>query len=124
MKIDKRLFTYIRYTRLYMVALGVLSMLAAALIVLQAYFITTVINGVFLAKQTLSQVFTFGQGLVGKGFAPFQFLWLLLIVIGVRASLFWFNEILAHRMATQAKNSLRNHLFEHLLKLGPIFMKG
>jgi ABC-type transport system involved in cytochrome bd biosynthesis fused ATPase/permease subunit len=129
MKIDKRLFTYIRYMRLYVVALGGLSMLAATLIILQAHFITTVINGVFLAKETLAQVF--GQGLVGTRTgaspvptAPFLSLWLLLVVMGGRASLFWFNEMLAHKMATQAKNSLRNHLFEHLLSLGPIFMKG
>jgi ATP-binding cassette, subfamily C, bacterial CydD len=125
MKIDKRLFTYIRYMRLYIVALGGLSMLTAILIILQAHFITTVINEVFLAKETLAQVL--GQGTVGTvrvPTVPFLPLWLLLVVIGVRASLFWFNEMLAHKMATQAKNSLRNHLFEHLLSLGPIFMKG
>lgn len=123
MNIDKRLFTYIRYMRLYMVALGGLSVLAVALIVLQAHFITTVINGVFLGKQTLPQVLTFGPG---QGFGQGQALSLrlLLIVIGVRASLFWVNEILAHKMATQAKNTLRDRLFQHLLKLGPIFMKG
>lgn len=127
MKIDKRLFTYIRHMRLHMVTLGGLSMLAAALIVLQAYFITTVINGVFLAKETFAQVFTFGRGGIfdwgsGQGIAPS--LRLLLVVIGVRAGLFWVNELLAQRMATQAKTTLRNRLFEHLLKLGPIFMKG
>lgn len=115
MNIDKRLFTYIRHMRIYMVVLGGLSLLAAVLIVLQAHFITTVINGVFLTKQTLPEVFGQGQALS---------LWLLLIVIGVRASLFWFNEILGHKMATQAKNTLRTRLFEHLLKLGPIFVKG
>ncbi len=143
MKIDKRLFRYIRYMRLYIVALGGLSMLTAALIILQAHLITTVINGVFLAKETLAQAFAEGlvgtwTGTVGTGPAPvhaptapihvstvpFLPLWLLLAVIGVRASLFWFHEMLAHKMATQAKNALRNHLFEHLLSLGPIFMKG
>ena len=110
MKIDKRLFRYIRYMRLYVVALGGLSMLTAALIILQAHFITTVINGAFLAQETLAQALAS--------------LWLLLVVIGMRASLFWFNEMLAHKMATQAKDSLRDHLFKHLLSLGPIFMKG
>jgi ATP-binding cassette, subfamily C, bacterial CydD len=128
MNIDKRLFTYIRYMHLYVVALGGLSMLAAALIILQAHFITTVINGVFLANQTWPQVLTLGlQGPgvgQGQGFGQGQALSLLLVVIGVRASLFWFNEMLAHKMATQAKNTLRNRLFEQMLKLGPSFMKG
>src|SRR5436853_5064357 len=126
MKIDKRLFTYIRYMRVYIVALGGLSMLAAALIVLQAHFITSIIDGVFLAKETLAQVLTFGQGQAfgqRQAFGQGQAL-SLLVVIGVRASLFWFNEMLASKMATQAKNMLRNRLFEHLLKLGPIFVKG
>jgi ABC-type transport system involved in cytochrome bd biosynthesis fused ATPase/permease subunit len=117
MNIDKRLFTYIRYMRLYMIVLGGLSVLAAALIVLQAHFITTVIDGTFLGKQTLAQEF-------GQGFIPFLSLGLLLAIIGIRASLFWVNEILAHKMATQAKNTLRNRLFQHLFKLGPIFTKG
>src|SRR5579859_5499732 len=130
MKIDKRLFTYIRHMRLYMVALGGLSLLAAALIVLQAYFITAIINGVFLAKQTVSWVLTFGpgqafgQGAAFGGQGQALSLRVLLVVIGVRASLFWFNEMLAQRMATRAKTMLRNRLFEHLLGLGPIFMKG
>src|SRR5216110_2411466 len=116
MKIDKRLFTYIRHVRFYLIALGGLSMLAAALIILQAHFITLVINYVFLVKSR-----GFGQGpalslqllslVQGQGL----FLQLLLVVIGVRAGLFWFNEMLGHRMATQAKNTLRNRLFEHLL---------
>ena len=125
MKIDKRLFTYIRHVRFYLIALGGLSMLAAALIILQAHFITLVINDVFLVKSR-----GFGQGpalslqllslVQGQGL----FLQLLLVVIGVRAGLFWFNEMLGHRMATQAKNTLRNRLFEHLLTLGPIFVNG
>ena len=119
MNIDKRLFTYIRHMRLYMVVLFGLSILAATLIVLQAHFITAIVDGVFLAKQTLSQALTFGQGFSGPGQALS-----LLGVIGVRASLFWLNERLGQKMATQAKNTLRNRLFEHLLKLGPIFVKG
>jgi ATP-binding cassette, subfamily C, bacterial CydD len=110
MNVDKRLFTYIQHMRLYIIALGGLSVLAAILIVLQAHFITTIINGVFLAKQALPQVMTL-------------FL-LLLLMISVRASLFWFNEILANKTATRAKNTLRNRLFKHLLALGPIFVKG
>jgi ABC-type transport system involved in cytochrome bd biosynthesis fused ATPase/permease subunit len=125
MKIDKRLFIYIRHMRLYMVTLGGLSMLVATLIVLQAHFITTIINGVFLAKETLAQVLGQGQALSPRGFWFGQGQALsLLVVIGVRAGLFWFNEMLAHKMATQAKTTLRNRLFEHLLTLGPIFMKG
>src|SRR5262249_1076003 len=126
MRIDKRLFTYIRYMRLYIVVLGGLSALAACLIVLQAHFITTLINGFFLGRQSSAQILGQGPGQsLRSGQIPFlgqvASPWLLLVVIGVRAGLLWVNEVLAHRMATRAKDVLHKRLFEHLLKLGPSF---
>lgn len=110
MRIDKRLFTYVPHMRIYLIALGGLSFLAAAMIILQAHFITTIINAVFLVKQALPQVHSL--------------LILLLLVIGIRASLFWINEIMVNKMAMQGKSNIREQLFQHLLRLGPIFIKG
>ena len=95
--------------RLSIAVMAVLSTLAGVFIVMQAYYLAQVANGVFLGGQTLSQVAI-----------P---LTLLLLVMIARASLVWWSEITGQNMACTVKKTLRQHLFAHLLRLGPLYAK-
>jgi ATP-binding cassette subfamily C protein CydD len=93
-----------------MAAMVALAGVAGILIVAQAIFITNIINGVFLDKQTLAQV-------------SFLLLVLLLVMLG-RAALAWGNEIASSLAATRAKTQLRDQLLAHLHTLGPAYTRG
>lgn len=83
--------------------------LAGVLIVLQSYQVSRIIAGVFLQKQTLSQVLPLLRAVI-------------LIVIA-RALLTFLNEVAAGRLAVNVKNRLRRLLFEKLNRLGPAYLK-
>lgn len=110
MKFDKRLLTQIKGVRAYLALTIGLSSLMGILIVMQAHFLSSLINGVFLASQALSQV----QVLV----------LCLLAVIVVRAVLIWGSEVAASRVAGQVKTNLRERLFAKLFASGPGYTKG
>ncbi len=110
MRIDRRIFTYIQHAQLYLGFLGVLSIVAALLILLQASSITEIIDRVFLAHQGLQQVTD-----------PVL---LLLVVLAVRTTLPWITEVLANFVSTRAKSTLRNRLFSHIQQLGPMYTRG
>ncbi|MGE5377476.1 MAG: thiol reductant ABC exporter subunit CydD [Bacteroidota bacterium] len=84
--------------------------LAGLLIIAQAYYISSVVNGVFLEGKTLANV-TF-------------WLQLILIVIAGRAFMTWINEVSANHLAVHIKTELRERLFEHILRLGPAYTRG
>jgi len=87
-----------------------LSVLTGGVIVAQAFFLSRIINRVFLQGQTLAQV----QGLV-----------LLLAALGLaRAAGVWLNQIAAQRVASAVKNDFRQRLAAHLLALGPAYTHG
>ncbi len=53
--------------------------------------------------------------------------WLLLAFAGiliVRASAVWLGRLASHKAAAETKLSLRDRLYEHLVKLGPSFLSG
>ncbi len=75
-------------------------------IVVQAKLLSQVISGVFLNRQTLSDVS--GQ------------LWLLLVVIALRGVTTYFGSRASAQLATQVKQNLRERLLAHLYRLGPI----
>lgn len=81
--------------------------LTGILIILQAMVIARIVDGSFL------------KGLGLAALSPL-FLWLLLIIF-LRAFLFWLGEILAHRGATQVKENLRRELLQHIFLLGPVY---
>lgn len=81
--------------------------LTGILIILQALIIARIVDSSFLK----------GLGLVAL--KPL-FLFLLLIII-LRAILFWLGEVLAHQGATLVKEKLRQELLEHLFVLGPVY---
>src|SRR5690349_9447238 len=84
--------------------------LAGLLTIAQAYLLSNTVNGVFLEGKTLAQVS--------------QWLRLFLIVIAGRAFLTWVNEISANAVAMRIKTDLREHLFRHILRLGPAYTRG
>ena len=109
-KISRRLLQHLPQLRIFVAAMVALAVLSGVLIVAQAIFITNIINGVFLNKQTLTQV-------------SFLLLILLLVMLG-RAALSWGNEIISNLAATRAKTQLRDQLLAHLHRLGPAYTRG
>lgn len=109
MNINKRLLQYVKTMYIYVVVVGILSLLAAVCIILQAHFIATLINGAFLLKQSLPLLQTT--------------LFMLLAVLVVRASLIWGGELVTNVVSITVKSDLRNRLYSHLFKLGPLYMK-
>ena len=76
----------------------------------QTYYLSRVINNVFLTAQTLAQVW--------------HFMLLILALILARAFLTWLNSVLANHMAGRLKRSLRERISRHLFALGPAYIKG
>ena len=110
MKLNTRLFLQIRGVRSYLIVTVALSTVLSVLIVFQAHYLSTIINNVFLLRQTVQQV-----GM------------LLLIFLGIillRACLVWGSTIVAHQVAARIKTVLRTRLLAHLFALGPAYTKG
>jgi ATP-binding cassette subfamily C protein CydCD len=106
----RRLLQLTRYTRIPLILTILSGFLAGLLTIWQSWLLSSIVNNVFMQKQTLAQV-------VGL-------LQLMLIAIGGRAFLTWLNEIAANAVAVKIKTNLRNRLFAHILKLGPAYSRG
>lgn len=76
------------------------------LAITQAYYLTQVIDRLFLGKQELTAVI----GLI----------WLLAGIVLVRSAAVYLEGILAFRLAAAIKTSLRERLVRHVLSLGPV----
>lgn len=110
MNINKRLLQYVKTMYLYIALVGILGLLTAFCIVTQASFIAQIINNVFLLKQSLSQLQTA--------------LFILLGILVLRAILVFGGETMTNAVSCVVKSDLRNRLFTHLFKLGPLYTKG
>jgi ATP-binding cassette subfamily C protein CydD len=110
MNLDRRLLNKAASTRLLLFLVVLLGLAGGLLIIAQAGSLSQVINDVFLARQTLSQV------------APL--LWGLLIIILARAVLTVLSEGLAATSAIRIKTTLREELFRRLFELGPAYLQG
>jgi ATP-binding cassette subfamily C protein CydD len=109
MKFDKRLLRQTGNVRAYLGITVGLGLLGAILIILQAQFLSQIIDSVFLKNNN--------GGLT----------WPLLVLLGIillRAGLAWGSEVSASRAAGRVKGRLREGLFSHLLKLGPNYVRG
>lgn len=106
----RRLLTLTRDTRLPLLSTVLSGLFAGLLTIWQAWLFSSVINAVFLEKQTLAQVM--------------RPLILILVSISARAFLSWLNEVSANAVAVKIKTDLRNRLFAHILKLGPAYARG
>jgi thiol reductant ABC exporter CydD subunit len=87
-----------------------LGWLGGLLVILQAWFLSRAVDGVFLGRQTLDAVF--------------PILEILLVVILLRAASLWGAELSANAVALRLKADLRARLMEHLAALGPAFTQG
>jgi ATP-binding cassette subfamily C protein CydCD len=76
----------------------------------QAYVLSATVDGVFLGRQDLAQVW--------------PWLRLLLGVIVARGILLCLQEVAAAEVAVRIKQDLRERLLGHLLRLGPAFARG
>ena len=110
MNINKRLLQYVKTMYLYVAIVGVLGLLTAICIITQASFIAQIINKVFLLKQSLPQLQTA--------------LFILLSVLFLRAILIWIGDVATNAVSCSVKSDLRNRLFTHLFKLGPLYTKS
>ena len=106
----RRLLTLTRDTRLSLTLTILSGVLAGFLTIWQAWLLSSVINNVFLEKQTLSQVMSL--------------LIFILLAISGRAFLSWLSEVSANAVAVKIKTDLREKLFAHILKLGPAYSRG
>lgn len=106
---NRRLVSEIKSVRRLLVLTVGLGSAAGLLIILQAVLLTHIVNGVFLEKQNLIQVW--------------PTLWVLLGAIALRALLGWLSEVLSLRAAIRVKEQLRMQLAKHLFRLGPAFLQ-
>ncbi|MFC1975445.1 thiol reductant ABC exporter subunit CydD [Chloroflexota bacterium] len=104
---DKRLFQQARSVRLDLVLTIALSLLGGMVLVGQAFYLSQVINRVFLEEQTLADAHPLLLALFGLSLA--------------RAAFTWGSQITAQRVAGQVKSKLRERLTAHLLALGPAY---
>ena len=106
----RRLRALASHSRLAL-SITILAGLSGGLLTLwQAAIISQVIDAIFLQSQPL----TFVWGI----------LLLALLVIALRGFAAWAASIAASAVAVRVKTDLRQHLFEHLLSLGPAYARG
>lgn len=105
-----RLLALARSRRLALALTILLGWLGGLLVILQAWFLSRVVDGVFLGKQTLTAVF--------------PILEILLVTILLRAASIWGAEFSASAVALRVKADLRARLMKHLAALGPAFTQG
>ena len=106
----RRLLSLTRDSRTALILTVLSGFFAGLLTIWQAYLLSNTVNGVFLQKQTLTQVAPWLQ-------------WILVIIAG-RAFLTWLNEVSANIVAVKVKTDLRERLFNHILNLGPAYTRG
>jgi ATP-binding cassette, subfamily C, bacterial CydCD len=106
----RRLLSLTRDSRTALILTVLSGLLAGLLIIGQAYFLSNVVNGVYLGGLTLAEVTPWLQ--------------MILVIIAGRALMTWVNEISANLVAVRIKTDLRDRLFEHILNLGPAYTRG
>ncbi|BCL81868.1 thiol reductant ABC exporter subunit CydD [Ktedonobacteria bacterium brp13] len=110
MNINKRLLQYVKTMRPYIVVVALLSFLTAIFILLQSHYIALIINGAFLKHESLAYLMS-------------PLLVLLLVIVG-RAAVIWGTTAATNFVSTTVKGDMRLRLFRHILKLGPMYIKG
>ena len=110
MKIHLRLILLARHSRLAL-TIGVLSGVLAGLCgLVQAYAVSSTVDGVFLRHGALPQVWGWLTVLLGVAVA--------------RGLLVGTNEVAAKEVSVRVKADLRERILGHLLALGPAYSGG
>lgn len=110
MKLDRRLFAYI-WSERWLLGMTIISgAIGGAFTVLQARYLTYIIDRAFLQRASLTDV------------TPF-FGWLALSILG-RAACAWASEASGASLAARIKVELRERLYWHALSLGPLWARG
>ncbi len=110
MKLDRRLLQLTQSVRWVLVLTLALGFGVGLLIVAQARTLSTIIDAVFLKGATLDGVS--------------RLLLIFLAIVVARAILAWGSEVAAFQAAVRVKTDLRERLFDHLLALGPAYIRG
>ena len=108
--IDKRLMKEGKRVSAYLGTSVILGIAIAFLAVAQAYYVSQVIDRVFLEKNSLVEVWSF-----------------LLIILGIiftRAVFMFLQEVSAKEAAIRVKSDLRERFIDKILALGPLFVRG
>lgn len=110
MRLDVQLVQQAWSARLHLALTVGFSTLTGFVLVGQAFLISQIVAGVFLADKTLTEV---------------QPQLLLLLALSItRAGLSWGSEVAAQKVSGQVKHSLRQRLMKHLFALGPAYTSG
>lgn len=109
MNFHPRLIREARVSGLLLPAAVFCGFVAGGLIVLQSWQLSSMITGVFLQHQTLSQVL--------------PLMCLVFIIVCIRAIFTFLNEWIAGRLAVNVKLHLRQLLIEKINRLGPVFLR-
>jgi ATP-binding cassette subfamily C protein CydCD len=108
--ISSRLLALTRNNLFALGITGFCGLLSGLLTIGLAAGLSRIVDGVFLGGELLSDV----AGL----------LWFLLLIVLLRALLYWGSEVSANRLAVRVKNDLRQRLFEKILSLGPSYTRN
>ncbi len=110
MNLDKRLVRETKNARAALLLTIALGWGAGVVTVLQAQYLSRIVDGVFLGGWTLAQA----QPLLVA----------LLVLALARAGLLWGSEVAAFEVAARVKSELRQRLFARLTALGPAYTRG
>ncbi len=106
MKVDKRLISSAQKAKKEFYLTIFTGFIGGVFIVLQSWYLSKVLDLAFLKKTPLSQLWT-------------TIALLSALILG-RALMSWLSEGFAGRMAAKVKFYLRNRLYDHIARLGPI----
>ncbi|QQE78666.1 thiol reductant ABC exporter subunit CydD [Alicyclobacillus sp. SO9] len=109
-ELTKRLINRVGAVRWLLVATVSIGVLSGALLIVQAYGLARVVNGIFLSHVSFSSV------------RPW--LWVILCLIIIRSLLTWLSQTAAARLAIRVKTDLRRQVLQHLMRLGPSYTSG
>jgi ATP-binding cassette subfamily C protein CydCD len=109
LNLDRRLLALFQPHRVLLVLAVLAGLIGGLLIVFQARTLSSIINSVFLFQSLLADIS--------------YLLILLLVLILLRGLTIWGGGIAAHHLAVKIKEDLREQLYEHIVNLGPGYLK-
>ncbi|HUV26901.1 MAG TPA: thiol reductant ABC exporter subunit CydD [Anaerolineales bacterium] len=109
MQLDLRLLSLLKSRYLSLSLPITAGFLGGLLVVFQARILSSIISSVYLYQERLSDLYNWFV--------------ILLILIFLRGILIWLGDYTASRFAIRIKTDLRTQLYDHILQLGPNYLK-